>query len=1288
MKTMGRNKYLMTYYPKTELPKSMLIYGSGIRERYFCDYDDNGVLILEIQDDGTSQSGNNLSGITERHIKRIQPTTMLPIGLPGIVEEKYLDLKTQKEVLIKKTVFSYSSVGLPVKEEVYDGNGQFAYSKAWDYDAMGNVICEKDPLGQITTYQYDANKNRIYSRSGKSDFYIAYAYDYSNRLIRESEVYDNGTTLTRSYTYDLCSNKISSTDVYGNTTNYVYDEFNRLIQTTRPDVIRPNGTLVKFVESCAYDELNHVTLKVDANGYATQYTHNARGKPTSIVHPDGAIETHFYTIYGDLEKSILPNEAYILYQYDYKNRVILKQNYTSSGDLISQQAWIYNAFQLVQEIDTAGVRTYYTYDNAGRLINTVKADNEIRYTYDSLGRKNEILEKCSKGYFKRTIYVYDVLDRVIEERIEDTSGKLFSRKNYTYDESGNITHITMDSSENFVQKSIEYDAYDKPLKIMHPNGGITRFFRDYKHQNQQGHSVQYEEETDPLGNTTARTYDEQGNIAFEEFRSPLGHTIRKLNYHYDGVGNLVSRFEQEINTGEDTVHTQFLYDGRNQEITTIEAVGAPDQKTTQKEYNHIGKIEKIIKPDGAEMHYLYDYLGRLTDEIDSTGRFYYYYTYDSADNIVSVANLVTQKITIREYDSNNRVVSELQENGIELKYKYDNLDRTTEVILPDDSSFSYTYDAANLTKIARDSYQLTYSYDLSGKIKQISLPFTQGNISYAYDHALRLTDIKSPRYTQHVLPDGYDSCNNLLKFESCDPVGKITHTYAYDALQQLISEDGIIHHTYNYDSRFNRTKKSDIVYDNNVLNQLLSQGTTTYNYDPNGNRRSISKESKNLDCKFDTLDRLVEVSDGSTTVTFEYDPFHRRMSKSVSGKQVYFEKYIYMNDTEIGTMDDSGKIKQLKIPGPGSLNNSASLEMDGKIYLPIHDHRGNIATLFTTTGEIIETYRYSAFGEERIFDATGTEVKIAVNPWRFSGKRVDAETGWSYFGRRYYDPEIGRWTGPDPIWFVDGTNLYAYVQNCPLTYVDPNGLWGEEFGEIFEGLTRGFADDTSFGATSWMFGEFESNNPYANGAYYAGMVGSFGVGLWNGTSEYRVLKWTLGGMYEGGKIGVNLVKRAWTYGATAEKCAVTTAKVANITESSLKVGNNASKATHIAHDAGSATQAASHSMREGLTFPEIKFCDAERMALAAQSPTKSNLRLGQKIHNQYKLDVPGRKEYILPSGKRVDFLDRKNGIIYELKPNNLRSIRVGMKQLEMYRRELQTIPAFKDVSWRIILETY
>ncbi len=1053
----GIKQIYSTYYPKSDHLKTRYIKKNDkILVRNYFEYAGCGTVNLEIKDDGSNEDINNLSGVSERHIKRISYTRQEPKGLPEVIEEKYLDLETEDEVLLKRTVITYSHSGRPVRHDVYGSDYQLAYSLEWKYDSMGNVLWEKNAIGEISKYKYDANRNKIYSKTSDNDYYTTYTYDYSNRLINESQIFDNGTVLSKQFTYDLRGNKITFTDIYGNTTRYQYDEFNRLEKTTHPEA--------KSIETIGYDEFNNVILKEDGNGHITRMTYNALGKPTLIVHPCGAVESHLYTLRGNLKQSVLPNGSYILYKYDFKDRLILKQTFDSNRIFVSKNTWVYNAFHLLQERDGSGNITKYTYDHAGRLIKTIKGDAESRYVYDTLGRKHETWEKYSHGYYRKTINLYDFLDRVLEERIEDTLGKVFSHLNYTYDENGNITSKSMKSSEAIIQEIYEYDCYDQLLKIIHPNREATRFFRDYNYHNSRGNCVKYEEEIDALGNSTISIYDEKGDLEAEQYKSPYGNLMRRVTHQYDGAGNLVNRFEDQLDEDKKPIETRFEYDERNQEITIIEAVGTPDCKITRKEYNCLGKISRIVKPDGAEIAFLYNALGRLIDEIDSAGGFHHQYEYDSNDNIISVSNLITKVITCREYDVNDRVVREILDNGIELKYYYDNLGRTRKLILPDRSSISCEYDARNLVKLSRDTgkrhYHYQYTYDLSGKIKKVALPFLIGEASYSYDYALRLTDICTPYFSQNIPVDGYDSCNRLVKYRSEDAVGTLVHNYAYDALDQLIAENGVVHHTYNYDSRFNRTKMDDVIYENNVLNQLLSQGPVIYRYDQNGNRNSVLRSAKNQDCKFDTLDRLVEVVEGKTKVKFEYDAFHRRMTKqvleSIDGiwKETLFEKYIYATDTEIGAMDRHGKIKELKIMVPGSLKNSAAFEFDSKIYVPIHDHRGNVVSILTEVGNIIETYRYSAYGVEEIFDYAGVKTTDSINPWRFSGKRIDSETGLGYFGRRYYDPEIGKWIGPDPIWFEDGTNLYAYVQNSPIVYIDPNGLWTEGFESFCSGAAE------------------------------------------------------------------------------------------------------------------------------------------------------------------------------------------------------------------------------------------
>jgi len=84
----------------------------------------------------------------------------------------------------------------------------------------------------------------------------------------------------------------------------------------------------------------------------------------------------------------------------------------------------------------------------------------------------------------------------------------------------------------------------------------------------------------------------------------------------------------------------------------------------------------------------------------------------------------------------------------------------------------------------------------------------------------------------------------------------------------------------------------------------------------------------------------------------------------------------------------------------------------GRTYIPLYDYRGSARLLLNPDGTPDSIYRYSAYGQE--------QTDPAITPWRFCSKRVDPELGWTFFGRRHYDPEIGRFTTADPLMFVDG----------------------------------------------------------------------------------------------------------------------------------------------------------------------------------------------------------------------------------------------------------------------------
>jgi len=110
-------------------------------------------------------------------------------------------------------------------------------------------------------------------------------------------------------------------------------------------------------------------------------------------------------------------------------------------------------------------------------------------------------------------------------------------------------------------------------------------------------------------------------------------------------------------------------------------------------------------------------------------------------------------------------------------------------------------------------------------------------------------------------------------------------------------------------------------------------------------------------------------------------------------------------------------------------------------YIPLMDGGGNVTGLAdANTGAVVATYRYDPFGN--LIEKTGTAEALAANPFGFSTKYFDQETGLYYFGYRYYSPELGRWMTRDPLQESGGVNVYGFVGNDPVNQVDALGLVG------------------------------------------------------------------------------------------------------------------------------------------------------------------------------------------------------------------------------------------------------
>jgi RHS repeat-associated protein len=99
-----------------------------------------------------------------------------------------------------------------------------------------------------------------------------------------------------------------------------------------------------------------------------------------------------------------------------------------------------------------------------------------------------------------------------------------------------------------------------------------------------------------------------------------------------------------------------------------------------------------------------------------------------------------------------------------------------------------------------------------------------------------------------------------------------------------------------------------------------------------------------------------------------------------------------------------------------------------------NDHLGTPLILTNDNQIIVWKAAYTPFGGADI------SVQTVENPFRLPGQYYDSETGLHYNYFRYYDPTTGRYVTPDPIGLEEGINLFVYVQNNPVNWLDPLGF--------------------------------------------------------------------------------------------------------------------------------------------------------------------------------------------------------------------------------------------------------
>ncbi|MGA3107682.1 MAG: RHS repeat-associated core domain-containing protein [Terriglobales bacterium] len=199
--------------------------------------------------------------------------------------------------------------------------------------------------------------------------------------------------------------------------------------------------------------------------------------------------------------------------------------------------------------------------------------------------------------------------------------------------------------------------------------------------------------------------------------------------------------------------------------------------------------------------------------------------------------------------------------------------------------------------------------------------------------------------------------------------------------------------------------------------------------DANGNTLS---DPSGKSYSWDFENRLVSAAvPGTETVAFKYDPFGRRIYKQSPN---FAGSFLYDGKNLIETVSGSGSEIASYTHG-GDLDQPYAELRSGTVSYYEQDAANSVTSLSNPTGVVAATYTYDSFGN--VTNSTGT----LRNPFQYTGRELDSETGLNYNRARYYNSATGRFISEDPLGFGgSGPNFYPYVRNDPADLIDPLGL--------------------------------------------------------------------------------------------------------------------------------------------------------------------------------------------------------------------------------------------------------
>ncbi|MES1944210.1 hypothetical protein PC39_08844 [Salinisphaera sp. PC39] len=808
-------------------------------------------------------------------------------------------------------------------------------------------------------------------------------------------------------------------------TAYEYDAVTGLLTA---EIVEPNDPDLTRRTDYSYDPFGNQTEEAvsgaDIATRTTTTTWGSRGQfKTTITNALGHTETHTYSDKHGGRTSL-------------------------TGPNGQTTTWSYDAFgRETQQTTPDGVTVATSYEDCGSgcpaadgvfLIRTTGSDgSESVEIFDRLERKVLEAKRGYDGNWIDVAYQYDQRDRVIAETAPHYRGHTRYWTNYEYDAHDRIvlteSPVNDGGGSGVISTTVDYDGLI--TRQTDPNGKVSE-----KHENAAGRIVQVVDaadnttayEYDPYGNKT-RVTDAAGNVTTLTYDT-LGRKIAmddpdmgQWSYDYDVLGNLVSQTDAKNQT------VTFSYDklGRKTQRTEPEGV-----TTWSYDSDWIGKLDQATGPGNYQRDHLYDTLGRPTDTTT---------VIDGHSYTVS-----------RTYDSESRLATLTYPSGFAIRHHYTASGYLDEIV-DDDTDQAY--------------WQLDHR-DAFGNIEQETLGnghSTARNYDNArgYVDAIMTGDVMGTEVQS--LTYAWDKVGNLAERVDQNQ-GGLTEAFAYDDLYRLTGAtlNGNTNLNVSYDAIGNITSKSSVgsyTYGQNnagphAVTQVTGNRGATYSYDANGNMTQGNSRS----LTWTSFNKPATITKGQAYSEFHYGPDRSR--------------YLHIRDRE-----EDGQLETTTIHYVGGLyerhqqgtgfTDKHYIRVDGqavatKVYRSnatndthyLHrDHLGSIVAMTNDAGNVVERYAYDAFGKRRglAWDPDSSDsllfATIQITDRGFTDHEHLDHVGLIHMNGRVYDPILGRFTSADPVIqfpkSTQGFNRYTYVNNNPLSYTDPSGLF---LDDLFDDL--------------------------------------------------------------------------------------------------------------------------------------------------------------------------------------------------------------------------------------------